>query len=147
MIYFIKAESGHVKIGHTENNVKERLSGLQTGNQFKLNVLKVIDGDVEQEKIALGKSEEVLKFNFEYVINYEPNVGKIAITGNILHMDEPKKIKEILDDWKKQKKLPKELAPRILNTILSKCNIKALILSQDINLPPHIKMPFVIPSK
>ena len=132
-------------VGFNFNKITAEKNNKITGKLNIKNDLAI--KDIEQEKIALGKSEEVLKFNFEYVINYEPNVGKISITGNILHMDEPKKIKEILDDWKKQKKLPKELAPRILNTILSKCNIKALILSQDINLPPHIKMPFVKPSK
>ena len=55
MIYFIKSESGHVKIGHTENNVKDRLASLQTGNQFKLSLLKVIDGDLEQEKLLHNK--------------------------------------------------------------------------------------------
>lgn len=132
-------------VGFNLNQISAEKSNKITG---KLNIKNdlAIKG-IEQEKIALEKSEEILKFNFEYIINYEPNIGKIAITGNILYMDEPKKIKEILNDWKKQKKLSKELAPRILNTILSKCNIKALNLSQDINLPPHIKMPFVKPSK
>jgi hypothetical protein len=98
---------------------------------------------IEQEKIALEKSEEILKFNFEYVISYEPSIGKIAINGNVLYMAESKKIKEILNEWKKEKKLSKELAPKILNTILAKCNIKALTLSQEVSLPPHLKMPFV----
>jgi len=132
-------------VGFNFNQINAEKSNKITG---KLNIKNDLSiKDIEQEKIALEKSEEVLKFNFEYVINYEPNIGKIAITGNVLYMDEPKKVKETLDTWKKEKKLSKELAPRILNTILSKCNIKALILSQDINLPPHIKMPFVKSSK
>ena len=132
-------------IGFNFNQIIAEKNNKITGKLNIKNDLAI--KSIEQEKITLEKSEEVLKFNFEYIINYEPKVGKIAITGNILYMDEPKKIKEILDNWKKQKKLSNELAPRILNTILSKCNIKALILSQDINLPPHIKMPFVKPSK
>jgi hypothetical protein len=46
-----------------------------------------------------------------------------------------------LDGWKKDKKLPKEIMPVILNTVLNKCNIQALILSEQINLPPPIPMP------
>ena len=31
----------------------------------------------------------------------------------------------------------------LLNTILTKCNVQALILSQEVNLPPPIPMPKV----
>jgi len=55
MIYFIKAASGHVKIGYTENDVTARLNSLQTGNQFKLSLLKVIEGDTRQERLLHNK--------------------------------------------------------------------------------------------
>ena len=54
-----------------------------------------------------------------------------------------KKTKEILASWKKDKKVPKELMAGLLNTILTKCNIQALILSQEINLPAPIPLPKV----
>ncbi len=103
--------------------------------------------NVEQEKLSLGKSEEVLKFDFEYLIDYEPQIGKIALNGHLLFMEEPKKIKEIQDAWKKDKNLPKEIAPLIFNSILGKCNIKGLNLSQEINLPPQIRLPFMKPEE
>ena len=56
-------------------------------------------------------------------------------------MEESKKIKELLDGWKKGKKLPKEIMPSILNTVMNKANIQALILSEQINLPPPIPLP------
>ncbi len=102
---------------------------------------------VEQEKLALGKSEEVLKFNFEYLITYEPKVGKLEMKGSVLYMEDPKKIKELLSSWEKDKKIPNNVMPAIFNTILAKCNVKALNLSQEINLPPHIRLPIVKPSK
>jgi len=49
MIYFIKSESGHVKIGHTDNDIEYRASQLQTGNPFKLSILKTIDFPKSQE--------------------------------------------------------------------------------------------------
>ena len=30
---------------------------------------------------------------------------------------------------------------KVLNFVLAKCNIKALALSQDVNLPPQIPLP------
>ena len=56
-------------------------------------------------------------------------------------MDDSKKVKEILDGWEKDKKLPKEIMPGILNTALNKCNIQALILSERISLPSPIELP------
>lgn len=99
--------------------------------------------NVEQEKLNLTNSGDVLKFNFEYTVDYEPKIGQIFLGGNILVMEDSKKVKEILDDWVKDKKLPKELMSQILNTILAKCNIKALGLTQEVNLPPHIKLPIL----
>lgn len=51
MIYFIKSESGHVKIGHTENNALERMAILQPYCPFKLTLIKTIEGDTQQESL------------------------------------------------------------------------------------------------
>jgi len=55
MIYFIKAESGHVKIGYTENDVEQRLSALQCGNPYNLSILAMIEGDRKQELLIHRK--------------------------------------------------------------------------------------------
>lgn len=110
----------------------------------KLNIknnLSIVN--VEQEKLNLTNSGDVLKFNFEYTANYEPKIGQIALSGHILVMEEAEKVKEILEGWSKDKKLPKPLMSQVLNTILAKCNIKALSLTQEVNLPPHIKLPIL----
>ena len=103
--------------------------------------------EVEEEKIPLSKLEQVLRFNFEYTVDYEPKVGNLQLNGHILYLDEPKKIKELMTDWKKNKKIPTEIMEQLLNTILFKCNIKALSLSQDVALPPHIPLPRLEPQK
>lgn len=97
--------------------------------------------NVEQEKLSITSSDDILKISFEFKASYEPGIGAIQINGHILYMEEPKKIEEISKNWKKSKNLPKDLAPQIVNSILSRCNIKALTLSQDVNLPPHIRLP------
>ena len=70
-------------------------------------------------------------------------MGNITFEGEILYMADPKKNKEILSSWKKDKKLPKDLMGGLLNNILTRCNIKALIFSQEVNLPPPIPLPKV----
>ncbi len=100
--------------------------------------------DVKEDSFSFGKGQqEVIKFIFEFTSKYEPNVGIILFEGELLYLEDPKKIKEILSSWKKEKKIAKELMAGLLNTILTKCNIQALILSQDINLPPPIPLPKV----
>jgi hypothetical protein len=99
--------------------------------------------NIEQEKLPVGRSEEVLKLDFEYLADYEPDIGKIVLNGHILLMEDPKKIKEIQDSWNKDKTLLKEITPLIFNSILGRCNIKGLTLSQEINLPPQIRLPFM----
>ena len=97
---------------------------------------------VDEKKISLANDKQkVLAFNFKFTSKYEPNVGSISIGGEVLYMEESKKAKEILDGWKKEKKLPKDIMPAILNTVLNKCNIQALILSDQMNLPPPIQLP------
>ncbi|MBI2101786.1 hypothetical protein HYT53_04200 [Candidatus Woesearchaeota archaeon] len=99
---------------------------------------------VEEADISLGKNNQnVIKFLFEFTSKYEPNVGAILFEGELLYMEDSKKAKEILASWKKDKKIPKELMAGLLNTILTKCNIQALILSQEINLPAPIPLPKV----
>ena len=100
--------------------------------------------DVQEDNFSMGKEKQnVLKFTFDFTSKYEPNVGRVVLEGELLYVDEPKKAKEILNGWKKDKKLDKELMATLLNTLLVKCNVQALILSQQINLPPPIPLPKV----
>ena len=102
--------------------------------------------NIEEEKFKVGKSEELLKFNFEVKIDYE-KVGQVELTGHVLYIDEPKKMKEVIEEWNKKKNIKQEIAREIINMILFKTNVKALSLEQDINLPLHLRLPKVAPVK
>ena len=98
--------------------------------------------DVLPSDITLGKDKNnAAKFVFEFSSTYEPKIGKIALVGEVLFMDDSVKIKEHLDLWKKEKKVSPEIMPAVLNTVFSKCHIQALIISQEVNLPSPIPMP------
>jgi hypothetical protein len=102
--------------------------------------------NVNEKKISLANDKQmVLAFTFKFTSKYEPDIGSISFVGDILLMEDSKKAKEILDGWKKDKKLPKEVMTGILNTVLNKCNVQALILSEQINLPPPIPLPKLQP--
>jgi len=102
--------------------------------------------DVEQQELVLGrKKEDVLKFSFEFSSKYEPKIGLISIKGHILFMEGAAEVKKIMDGWKKKKFLPQDLMGHLLNTVLMRCNVKTLVLSHEVNLPPHIRLPTISP--
>ena len=121
--------------------VAERKSAPRGGIKVSSNVsIK----DVEPIDFNLGNSKQkALKYIYEFISKFEPDVGSLEITGDILDLQEDKKVDEIVKGWKKDKQLKKEVVAPIINLVLSKCNIKALMLSQDVNLPSPIKLPRV----
>ena len=98
--------------------------------------------EISPKELSYGdEKKDGLKFAFEFAAVYSPDIGNITINGNVLYLASNKKSKEILKTWEKDKKLTKEIAPEILNTILMRCSIKTLNLAQEVNLPPNISLP------
>ncbi len=104
--------------------------------------------NVAEASLSIGTaSQKALKFSFEFTSKYEPKIGQIVLDGELLFLDTPEKVKEVADSWKKDKKVPKDMMAAILNNILTKCNIEALVLSREINLPPPVQLPKVTVKK
>lgn len=104
----------------------------------------VVVQDVEKATIAIGKNkQDVLRFTYEFKANYEPKIALITLVGNLTYLEKAEKIDELIKQWKKDKKLPKEILTPVLNSIYTKCNIQALVMSREINLPPPIQLPKV----
>ena len=95
-------------------------------------------------KLDTYKAGQLPKVNtFGFVSKYEPKIAEINIEGNVILLLDTKKGEEVLNSWKKDKKIPKEVMGSILNTALTKSNIQALILSQEMGLPAPIPLPKV----
>jgi len=104
--------------------------------------------DVVPTDMALGKSKENgLVFSFEYKFTYGPAVGEIVMAGEVFYMSEAKKIKDILDSWKKDKKLGPELLSEVLGAATQRCNVEAILLSREVNLPSPIRLPNLVVKK
>ncbi|MAG52877.1 MAG: hypothetical protein CMH62_02845 [Nanoarchaeota archaeon] len=127
-----------------DKTTAEKKANVKKGMQASHSILIK---SVLPEKINLGKEQTSsgLKFTFEYNVKYEPKIGEVNVTGHILFLEEEKRIKEILTNWTKNKKIESELTTQIINTAIVKSTIKALSLSQDLNLPPHLPIPVVSP--
>jgi hypothetical protein len=102
--------------------------------------------DVSSMDFNIGSTKQKgIRYEYEFTSKYEPKLGSIVIVGDVLALEEAKTVDEIVGGWKKNKKIEKKHMVPVMNTILSKCNIKALILSQDLNLPAPVQMPKVEP--
>lgn len=129
-----------VGFNFTKINVERK--DIQKG---KINISNnVAIKDIKPTDISLGKEKQnALKFTFEFTSKYDPKIGSILLGGDLMFLGDAKKIKETHEGWKKDKSVPKDIMTIILNTVLTKCNIQALILSQEVNLPPPVPLPKV----
>ena len=100
--------------------------------------------DVEKTDLTFGASkQDVLKFTFEFKASYEPKIATLTFEGTVTYFDKPAIVDELIKNWKKDKKIPPDIMSPILNSILTKCNVEALLLSREVNLPPPIPLPRV----
>ena len=115
------------------------------GKSGKVNISNnVAIKDIVNTDLSLGsEKQKAIKFVFEFVSKYAPDLGEIVLGGDVLYLEDTTKVNKILDDWKKNKRVEKVLMSTLLNTVLTKCNIQALILSQEVNLPSPIPLPKV----
>jgi len=97
---------------------------------------------LKKESIKITEGKDVIRADFSFEISYEPDFAKVHFKGYVLLLEEPKKAKQIIKDWKK-KKVESEVKEEIFNMVLRKCNIKAFSLEDDLNLPTHFPFPRV----
>lgn len=121
------------------------LAERKTDEREKVNISNNVSiVNVEESQLPLGtQTQESLKISFLFTTTYEPSLGIIELQGNLLYLGEAKQLKEIAKNWEKEKKLPAETMKQVINAVLNKCNIQALVMSKDIGLPPPVPLPRV----
>lgn len=104
----------------------------------------IVVEDIKEEKVGVSTKDKLIRLNFLFELIYEPKVADILLGGHVDYVGSEKEVKNVLATWKKdKKKLDFEEIRGILNLVLIKSNIKALELSQEIGLPPHLPMPLM----
>lgn len=120
-----------------------------TGNlkiNSKANIVDIKPLELKQQSRESAKDEKKV-YNavvfFEYVAEYTVEkkvLGGVKILGRVIY--EQGNI-DIFEEWAKNKKMPKELIGPILNSVLTRASISALIAANQINLPPPFQLPSV----
>ncbi len=121
------------KISGERKSPKKPLANIEVNSNINIT-------SVTQEEIDLAKEKHALKFEFEFSINYKPDLANISFTGFILLLVEKDETREILKKWK-NKKIEDKIRIPLFNTILTKCNLKALQIEEELNLPTHVPLP------
>lgn len=96
---------------------------------------------VEKRPLPLKEKKDVLLVDFVFQILYEPGIGEATLAGDVLYYADSKKIDELAAQWNKNKKLPADVTAELLNVILARCNVKTLLLTNELNLPAHLPLP------
>jgi hypothetical protein len=100
---------------------------------------------ISQAESGFMKKEKPLSIEFEFTTKYEPKVGEIKILGNVFYIG--KDMKKILENWEKDKKIPKEMEIEIKNFLFRKCLTIGVNLSENMQLPPPLMFPTIIPKR
>ena len=100
--------------------------------------------NVEEHVLPIGaQRQDALKISFLFTTQYDPNFGTIELHGNLIYLGDAKQLQEVLANWNKNKKLSADMMKDVLTSVLSKCNIQALVMSRDVQLPPPVPLPRV----
>ncbi len=109
--------------------------GVKVNN--KISTTNVKEADIP----SLSKNGVVIDFKFRSVYESEGNpIAEIIMNGNVYYVGDDSKA--IIKFWDKHKNIPEDPHVEILNTIFRKCITRAITISEDLQLPPPIGMPF-----
>lgn len=100
--------------------------------------------NVEKTSLNVGGSKnDVLRVEFAFDVDYGEQVGKISLTGDVIYTDTKEIIDETYKGYQADKKLNSTVNEQIYRFVYSKAIIKALDLSDSLNLPSPIPLPKV----
>jgi hypothetical protein len=132
-----------VKINVHKLNAERHLGGK--GGQVKINNNVAITNVEDMAFNVEGKKG--LKFTFTFNCNYEPDLGKIEVEGQVMYVEDEKTIADIKAAWSKDKRVPVNIMELIVNAALHKGNIQAIKISEEVNLPSPLPLPKVKPQQ
>lgn len=128
--------------------VRNDIKGKVKLGQLKSDIL--IKDIVEIPQATQGDNSAVV-FTYEFKTSYnlaEPKgkkLGTIDIVGEIIYVGTNKVITDLVKEWKKDKKIRKEVLQPILNVAFEEAQVEALYQSKKVLLPPPIPLPKLRP--
>ncbi len=129
-------------IGFNFNKILVERLGVKKGKISISNNIGITN--VIEAKVPFANDKmKCIKVEFKFESKYEPDVAIISLEGDILYMLPTESADNLMTSWSTKKNLSGDLIQPIMNAILSKANVEALILSKELNLPSPIPLPKV----
>ncbi|MCF7866554.1 hypothetical protein K9L67_01320 [Candidatus Woesearchaeota archaeon] len=125
----------------TFNSIKATKSSMPKG---KIGVKSNTKLDsLTEAKMGLDKTKTALKFGFIYTTEYTPNFAEIELKGEATTLMEKKEADKIQEQWAKNKtkSLDQKFAATLINSMMAKCAIQAMIMAKELSLPSPIPLP------
>ena len=91
------------------------------------------------------KQGDIVELTYVYTANYEENFGQLRIKGVLLAREEEKVANDILETWKKGKKVPDGYAETVLSAVNYSGSANGTLLARVMGLtapliPPRIQI-------
>ena len=106
-----------------------------------------INTNIDISEISEAKADEMIKLKediltikFTFILDYT-DYAKIEFQGILILAIDSKDSKEILKNWKNDKKISDEFRISLFNLILRKSTLRALQLEEEIGIPLHLPLP------
>jgi len=129
----------HTIVGFNLSSINAKVDEDKLGSRgITVNSLPSIIG---MEKAEILDMKDVLRVKFTFSAKYEPGIGEISIEGSLLWRDND--AKKVLKMWEDDKRIESKAGLEILNTIFRRCLAKAVVLAEDVRLPPPVQFPVV----
>lgn len=93
------------------------------------------------EKADVLDMKDVLRISFSFTTKYEADIGEILFEGSLLWRNPD--AKRVLKMWEEEKKFEAKAGVEVMNTVFRKCLAKAVVLADDLRLPPPVQFPIV----
>ncbi|MCK4967420.1 MAG: hypothetical protein KAS12_00065 [Candidatus Aenigmarchaeota archaeon] len=127
-------------IGLNLNSIEAKKHAMPKGNIRIDNNVAILG--VKETKVPI-MTDQISQISFKFTTNYvqeEKTIGNVTITGNVLYKGDTE---AIMEQYKTNKKLPDKVGHMVVNTILAKCIIQTISLSEQVTLPPPIGLPTI----
>ena len=131
-------------LGNQLNKIEAKRGELERELKIKSNV-EIID--VSKKGVTVGEeAKNMLNFNYRFKVEYSQNAF-IQIEGVIYYSDDEKKMDEIVEKWKKDKKLGADMILPVLNHAMELGYTHSISIGEKLRLPSPLKMPKFVPKE
>ncbi|NYZ74526.1 hypothetical protein H0O00_05260 [Candidatus Micrarchaeota archaeon] len=114
-----------------------------SGNKTPKASIKGLSINISLEDVK--SQEDNIEITYVYTANYQQDAGQLKIKGVLLAREEAKLAKEIVDTWKKSKKIPESYTSMVLSAVNYSGSANGTLVARVLGLtapliPPRIQL-------